>query len=565
MKLNVMSDVKAIDDARLVQLGRNGNRDAFGHLVSRYQSPVCALAYSACGNLAQSQDLAQETFIIAWQKLGDLKEPAKFKSWLFGIVRNLINNSIRQGTRNPLTTAEPLDESVPVTAVAVGSNPAGHTISKEEEGILWRSLEQIPGTYREPLILFYREHQSIETVAATLELSEENVRQRLSRGRKLLQDQVTAFVEGALAQTVPGQAFTLGVLAALPVATISTKAATLGAAAKGGAMVKAAGLAGFWGALLTPLLAFLGMVLQYRWLRQFANSAREVKLYRIFCFGIFLSVVVFIGIVSLMQSWSGALIKSHPAWFAALQIGVILVYFLIINRFSRWFFRSLKKITSEQPPAEVAARGAILRGWEYRSRFELLGLPLIHIRFGGGATNASMAGNDFSPLKAAAKGWIAISDSFAFGLIFAYAGMAVAPISIGACALGLISYGAMAIGGIAVGGFAFGPWATGALAAGWQTFANTAIAWNFADGGEYGVAHDYAVGATANAAEVNTDFVRNLAIANPFFRFCWTYLRPTGFWLLWIWAIPMTISMFTWSTIIARRRRREKLAAIAPL
>ena len=67
-------------------------------------------------------------------------------------------------------------------------------------------------------MLFYREHQSIETVAANLDLTEDTVKQRLSRGRKMLQEQVLAFVEGALSRTNPGKTFTLGVLAALPAA-----------------------------------------------------------------------------------------------------------------------------------------------------------------------------------------------------------------------------------------------------------------------------------------------------------------------------------------------------------
>src|SRR5437879_12801123 len=101
-----MSDGGTLDDAPLVELGLHGNRDAFCQLVSRYQSPICALAYSACGDISHSEDLAQETFIIAWRKLSDLKEPAKFKSWLYGIGRNLIHNAFRQQIRNPLAAAE---------------------------------------------------------------------------------------------------------------------------------------------------------------------------------------------------------------------------------------------------------------------------------------------------------------------------------------------------------------------------------------------------------------------------------------------------------------------------
>ncbi len=161
MKSDVTPAAETMDDARLVALGRDGQREAFGQLVARHQSAVCALAYSACGNISQSEDLAQETFIIAWRKLGDLKEPVRFKWWLYGIARNLISNAWRRQGRNPLAAAEPLDENLPVAAPPQAS-PAGHAISKEEQEILWRSLEQIPESYRQPLVLFYRENESIE-------------------------------------------------------------------------------------------------------------------------------------------------------------------------------------------------------------------------------------------------------------------------------------------------------------------------------------------------------------------------------------------------------------------
>jgi hypothetical protein len=111
-------------------------------------------------------------------------------------------------------------------------------MSNEEQAILWRSLEKIPGIYREPLVLFYREHQSIEAVAQNLDLSEDAVKQRLSRGRKMLHEQVLAFVEGALEKTAPGKNFTVGVVAALPLLATTTKAATVGSTVKGGAALK---------------------------------------------------------------------------------------------------------------------------------------------------------------------------------------------------------------------------------------------------------------------------------------------------------------------------------------
>jgi RNA polymerase sigma factor (sigma-70 family) len=84
----------AVPDEQLWRLSREGDREAFGRIVARYQALVCSVAFSACGSLATSEDLAQETFIAAWRRLGDLREPDKLRNWLCGIARNLAANSV---------------------------------------------------------------------------------------------------------------------------------------------------------------------------------------------------------------------------------------------------------------------------------------------------------------------------------------------------------------------------------------------------------------------------------------------------------------------------------------
>src|SRR5215471_11870563 len=227
MNMSQTTYVDIIADTDLVTRSLDGDRDAFGHIVSRYQSLICSLAYSATGSLGQSQDLAQETFITAWKHLRLLRERQKLRPWLCGIARCLIGKALRRDGREPAHASEPLD--LVQESAAEEPLPSERLITKEEEAILWRSIERIPAIYREPLVLFYREHQSIENVAAALDLTEDTVKQRLSRGRKLLREEVLDFVEGALARTSPGKAFTVAVVAALPIAASTASAATLGA------------------------------------------------------------------------------------------------------------------------------------------------------------------------------------------------------------------------------------------------------------------------------------------------------------------------------------------------
>ena len=252
MMTTKLMPVAGNNDAELVVGTLTGDRDAFSRIVSRYQSLICSLTYSATGNLGQSEDLAQETFITAWKHLVHLRERDKLRSWLCGIARNRINNFLRREGREPSHRAESLDEIK--ESHSPEPLPVEYTISNEEQAILWRSLERIPEIYREPFVLFYREHQSVEAVAEKLELTEDTVKQRLSRGRKMLHEQVLAFVEGALERTNPGKAFTLDVLAALPMAVASAKAATVGAAlAKGGAAAKGVATVGTLGGLFAML------------------------------------------------------------------------------------------------------------------------------------------------------------------------------------------------------------------------------------------------------------------------------------------------------------------------
>lgn len=240
-------------DADLVAESLRGSRDAFREIVERYQTLICSVAYSATGRLSQSEDVAQETFITAWAQLRSLREPAKLRNWLCGIVRHCVQRSLRDEQREPVGHAGPLDDIS--NSPAPDAMPSDQAISREEEVIMWRALDKVPELYREPLILFYRQHQSIEQVAVALELSPDAVKQRLSRGRKLLQDEVQAFVENTLRRSAPGRAFSIEVLALLPMMVAPAAAGGAVAGMKGSAAAKS----GVFAACLAPLAPFLGI------------------------------------------------------------------------------------------------------------------------------------------------------------------------------------------------------------------------------------------------------------------------------------------------------------------
>ncbi len=224
---STLPSASACSDAALVAACLRGDKTAFLQLVRRHQALVCAIAYHGTGDFAASEDVAQETFVAAWKKLSELREPQKLKGWLSRIATTLAADWRRKHgiTLDSGTLPDSADPADPPDAAAV---------SKEEAAAVWQALSALPETTRLPLILFYREGNSIASVAAALDLTEDAVKQRLSRGREALRERLAGLAEGVLRRTQPGAVFAFSVLGAIGVLQppSAVAAAALGTAGK---------------------------------------------------------------------------------------------------------------------------------------------------------------------------------------------------------------------------------------------------------------------------------------------------------------------------------------------
>jgi RNA polymerase sigma factor (sigma-70 family) len=207
-----MSEISP-NDIELLKSSLKGDTASFEAIVKKYQSFICAITFSATGNVGKSEVLAQETFISAWKDLAQLKDLNKFQSWLNSIARNVIKNSFRRQKQDLISKATSIDQIK--DAGSDDSGPVETVITKEQQDVVRQALQQIPEQYREPLVLFYRQEQSVKTVAEQLNLSEEAIKQRLSRGRKLLKERFAAMVETTISRTGPGKSFTAAVITSI--------------------------------------------------------------------------------------------------------------------------------------------------------------------------------------------------------------------------------------------------------------------------------------------------------------------------------------------------------------
>src|SRR5688572_14341629 len=161
------------------------------------------------GSLSESDDMTQETFIVAWRRLNVLRNPEQFQAWLYGIVRVLGRHHRSNAGRRP-PAAELLGSDFP----SPDPSPLERTINREEERILARALHAIPESYRVPLVLFHQQELSLHEMGRVLSLSESAVKMRLLRGRSLLREEMEARVVSALRRVRPGHALVPAIMGA---------------------------------------------------------------------------------------------------------------------------------------------------------------------------------------------------------------------------------------------------------------------------------------------------------------------------------------------------------------
>jgi len=242
----------------LVASAAGGNADAFGQLLDATSGMVTSIVLAIVRDVDMSQDVAQEVFLSAWRDLKKLRNPASFLPWLRQIARNHAHQALRTGIRRRRWLLPFAGHEERLETVAAGEASARTRLLEAEQGeALRNALAALPDETREVIILFYREGQSVRQVATLLDLSEDAVKKRLSRARTALRGLVLDQVGDSFRRTAPGVAFTIAVMAALPL-TMPLSASAAAATAK---MTPAAVSTSWWAWLLWVTAPFAGAVL----------------------------------------------------------------------------------------------------------------------------------------------------------------------------------------------------------------------------------------------------------------------------------------------------------------
>jgi hypothetical protein len=246
-----------------------------------------------------------------------------------------------------------------------------------------------------------------------------------------------------------------------------------------------------------------------------------------------LCLALFAAAFGLLCAYGREIERKDPALFSEVVIAMVAGYALGTAWLAMWARGKRRALRAARAAQSETFKPLPVE--EYQSKLSLLGVPLVRMRRHGGVNDP--------PVVA----WIAIGDNVR-GLLFAFGGLAVAPIAIGGNAIGIVSWGGFAIGVFSFGGFSLGVWALGGLAVGWQAFGGCALGWKLAVGA-IAVGHDLASGMLANAAHWNDAVVQAQLNSSWFFR-AGQAVSDYGVVLNALWAVPLVM----WWRAVRKRR-----------
>lgn len=167
-----------MDDAQLVAAALRGDLSAFEKLVCAHQRLVMASAFQIVHHQADAEDLAQDTFLEAYRDLRKLREPGKFRAWLFAILRHNCYRYLQR--RHPEELS--LDD---IAETPAAPEPFVADLALAEH------LAMLPLQYREVLLARYLHELSYREIGETLQISELAARVRCARARAQLRAIIT--------------------------------------------------------------------------------------------------------------------------------------------------------------------------------------------------------------------------------------------------------------------------------------------------------------------------------------------------------------------------------------
>jgi RNA polymerase sigma-70 factor (ECF subfamily) len=157
-------------------------------IIADHHAPVYRYAYRLAGSVADAEDLTQQTFLVAQQKLHQLTDQDKARCWLFAVLRSCYYRQYRKRPPTPAASLELGIEQIPAREVDEDA-----WVDQEQ---LQAALDGLPVEFKVVVLLFYFEQKSYKEIAEELELPIGTVMSRLARAKGRLRQKLLQADDG---------------------------------------------------------------------------------------------------------------------------------------------------------------------------------------------------------------------------------------------------------------------------------------------------------------------------------------------------------------------------------
>lgn len=187
-----------MDEKKLVELAKQGNKEALSQLVNTYSERIYNLALRILRNREEAEDILQETFITVIEKLHSFDGRSSFFTWIYRIATNASLMRLRKKKLvfQQISDDPDFQESVESRVfIDWSQDPSVSLFDQETKKKLDAAINKLSDIYRSVFILRDIEGLSIKETSAILNISEENVKIRLRRARQFLRDYLSDYFE----------------------------------------------------------------------------------------------------------------------------------------------------------------------------------------------------------------------------------------------------------------------------------------------------------------------------------------------------------------------------------
>jgi len=177
------------DELKVIERVLNGDTDAFGILVKRYEKQIVNYVFRMIGNYQDALELSQEVFLKAYLALKSYKSEYSFSTWLYKIARNRTIDFIRKKKLNTVSIeGKGNEDSLKPQYEDSGLRPDEVYEKKRRANLVEKAVAKLPEEYREVIIMYHVDGLKYEEIADILGVPIGTVKNRIFRARKMLKD-----------------------------------------------------------------------------------------------------------------------------------------------------------------------------------------------------------------------------------------------------------------------------------------------------------------------------------------------------------------------------------------